>query len=99
MARRLELSWDKNRKRWKKVYRGKQYYFPFGESKADMAARSLANQAAFFQGTQRPWRSRYRFSLRLFFLIFTRMMPSTVSRRRPGRGRGGRNAPSRTRRA
>ncbi len=42
MGRKLELSWDKTRKRWKKVYRGKQYYFPFGESKADMIGYEAA---------------------------------------------------------
>lgn len=35
MAAKLKLTWDKKSKRWKKVYRGKQYYFPYGTSKTD----------------------------------------------------------------
>ncbi len=27
MPRKLQLTWDKSSKRWKKFYRGKQYYF------------------------------------------------------------------------
>jgi integrase len=36
MAKKLELTWDKSRKRWKKKYKGKQYYFNHGKSKSDL---------------------------------------------------------------
>ena len=35
MPRKLELTWDKTRGRWKKFYLGRQYYFPFGSHKGD----------------------------------------------------------------
>lgn len=35
MPRRIELTWDKHSKRWKKFYKGTQYYFRFGKSKDD----------------------------------------------------------------
>lgn len=37
MPRKHELTWDKASKRWKKYYKGKQYYFRHGESKTDAA--------------------------------------------------------------
>jgi hypothetical protein len=45
MPRSLELTWDKARKRWKKFYKGKQYYFPFGKSKADTVGYAKALDA------------------------------------------------------
>lgn len=42
MARKLELTWDKSKKRWKKYYKGRQYYFSFGENKADAEGYQLA---------------------------------------------------------
>lgn len=45
MGRKYELTWDKLRKRWKKKYRGEQYYFPFGESKTDVEGYRLALEA------------------------------------------------------
>ncbi len=35
MPRKYQLTWDKHSKRWKKYYRGRQYYFPFGKAKTD----------------------------------------------------------------
>jgi hypothetical protein len=35
MPRKLELTWDKSNKRWKKYYRGKQHYFRYGTAKND----------------------------------------------------------------
>jgi integrase len=35
MARQYQLTWDKSRKRWKKIYKGHQLYFHFGKSKTD----------------------------------------------------------------
>lgn len=43
--RKLELTWDKHRKRWKRFYRGKQYYFPFANSKSDVEGYRKALQA------------------------------------------------------
>lgn len=45
MPRKLELTWDKARGRWKKFYRGKQYYFPYGTGKTDMAGYQTALDA------------------------------------------------------
>jgi len=45
MARKLELTWDKSKKRWKKFYKGRQYYFPFGENKTDTEGYKLALDA------------------------------------------------------
>lgn len=45
MGRRYELTWEKARKRWKKKYRGEQFYFPFGESKTDVEGYRLALEA------------------------------------------------------
>ena len=35
LPRKLELTWDKSRGRWKKFHRGRQYYFPLGTHKGD----------------------------------------------------------------
>ena len=35
MARKLELTWHKPTKRWRKRYKGRDYYFPYGESKSN----------------------------------------------------------------
>jgi len=45
MARKYELTWDKHKKRWKKFYKGRQYYLGSGESKTDQAAYQLALDA------------------------------------------------------
>ncbi len=45
MPRRWELTWDKTNKRWKKYYKGRQYYFPFGSCKADRAGYLQALEA------------------------------------------------------
>jgi len=43
MARRkLELTWEASRKRWRKMYKGKVHVFAFGNSKADMVGYRLA---------------------------------------------------------
>ena len=45
MARKYELTWDKSKKRWKKFYKGRQYYFPFGDNKSDPEGYQLALDA------------------------------------------------------
>jgi len=42
--KRLELTWHKSLKRWRKRYKGRDYYFAFGSSKGDVAGydRALA---------------------------------------------------------
>ncbi|MDB5350167.1 MAG: hypothetical protein JWN86_1414 [Planctomycetota bacterium] len=35
MARTLKLTWDKAGSRWKKIYKGRVLYFPFGTGKSD----------------------------------------------------------------
>ena len=36
VGRKFELTWDKSRKRWKKIYKGRQLYFAYGKSKSDL---------------------------------------------------------------
>ena len=43
--KRLELHWHKATKRWRKRYKGKDYYFKFGKSKTDMEGYSQALEA------------------------------------------------------
>lgn len=45
MPRKVELTWDKNRRRWKKYFRGRQYYFPFGKHKLDREGYETALDA------------------------------------------------------
>jgi len=42
MGRKYELTWDKSKKRWKKYYRGVQYYFRSGTNKTDTEGYQLA---------------------------------------------------------
>lgn len=49
MSRRLELTWDKKRGRWKKCYRGRQYYVGSGTGKGD---------AAGYQNALTSWREK-----------------------------------------
>lgn len=35
MAKKYKLTWHKTTKRWRKRYRGRDYYFPFGTAKSD----------------------------------------------------------------
>lgn len=45
MARKFQLTWRKDRKCWKKVYKGQPLHFPFGVSKHDKAGYERAWQA------------------------------------------------------
>lgn len=42
MAKKYKLTWHKQTKRWRKRYKGKDYYFPFGTSKTDEKGYKLA---------------------------------------------------------
>ena len=44
MARKYRLTWDRCNRRWKKIYKGRAYYFPLlpGETKASSYPRALA---------------------------------------------------------
>ena len=45
MARKLELTWHKSTGRWRKRYKGRDYYFPFGKSKSDRVGYEKALEA------------------------------------------------------
>ena len=49
MARTLKLTWDKAGSRWKKIYKGRVLYFPFGAGKSD----SLGYKRALEEFTRR----------------------------------------------
>ena len=71
MPRKQELTWDKKRGRWKKKYHGQQFYFPFGENKADQVGYDMAVEAwhkkkAEIDGQQmKPHAKDYAMAIRL----------------------------------
>lgn len=71
MPRKLELTWDKSRRRWKKKYLGKQYYFAHGKNKTDQAGYERAledwytTKAKVDADQDKPYREEYAEAIRM----------------------------------
>jgi integrase len=73
MARKRELTWDKTNKRWKRKYRGRQFYFRYGKSKTDRAGydraveewHSLKTEIDTKAQENKPHRQEYEMAVKL----------------------------------
>lgn len=83
MPRKLELTWVRRLRRWKKKYNGKQYYFAFGETKDDRAGYQKALAAWRTKKAEldaaagmNPHREAYEFDLLMLRRMIDRFNPN-----------------------